>query len=151
MGQPRPSALPSTAWQPANTIPLDAVLVTLARSLGEAVLDRIEADAQSLASGELARATWAADGEVLLAESLQEAAGIANERAPEHLQLMTGDDAALIPQLTAYGSLFVGHSAPVAFGDDVSGPNHTLPTGARPGSRAACGWGHSCACSRYRW
>jgi histidinol dehydrogenase/sulfopropanediol 3-dehydrogenase len=105
-----------------------SILVTTDRALAERVLARIEADAATLATAELAAATWAAHGEVILAESLTEAAALANQRAPEHLQVLTRDDDRVAAELSAYGSLFIGPNAPVAFGDYVSGPNHTLPT-----------------------
>ena len=59
---------------------------------------------------------------------MQEAIDLANEIAPEHLEIETDNEREVAQQMRHYGSLFVGHYAPVAFGDFVSGPNHTLPT-----------------------
>ena len=66
---------------------------------------------------------------VLRAGSLPAAAAIANRIAPEHLAIQTRAPRRLVPLLRHYGSLFVGGSSAVAFGDYVTGPNHVLPTG----------------------
>ena len=58
-----------------------------------------------------------------------EAVAIANELAPEHLQLMGEDMEALAPRIRSAGCLFVGASSATAFGDYVAGSNHVLPTG----------------------
>ena len=54
---------------------------------------------------------------------------LANELAPEHLQLMGEDMEALAPKIRSAGCLFVGASSATAFGDYVAGSNHVLPTG----------------------
>jgi histidinol dehydrogenase/sulfopropanediol 3-dehydrogenase len=72
---------------------------------------------------------------------MDEAIGLAEDAAPEHLQVMTSDSGAVAARLTNYGSIFIGPWAPVAFGDYVSGPNHILPTmrGARYSSGVYAG------------
>lgn len=103
------------------------VLVTTSRTLGEAVLREVERQLESLETAEIARASWEAYGEVILAESLREAAEIANRRAPEHLEVIVEDES-ILPELVNFGSLFIGQEAGEVFGDYASGPNHTLPT-----------------------
>jgi histidinol dehydrogenase len=66
---------------------------------------------------------------VLDAADAGEAAAIANELAPEHLQLMGEEMEALAPRIRSAGCLFVGASSATAFGDYVAGSNHVLPTG----------------------
>ncbi len=54
---------------------------------------------------------------------------LANERAPEHLEIVTADAEALAAQCTSYGGLFIGHDAAEVLGDYCTGPSHVLPTG----------------------
>jgi len=106
-----------------------AVLVTTSQQLGEEVKEEINRELPRLSTAEVARESWEQNGEIVLCRDFQEAVALANQRAPEHLQLMTGDDDKIADRLTNYGSLFIGEYAPVAFGDYCSGTNHILPTG----------------------
>ena len=103
------------------------ILVTTSRGLGEAVLREVERQLEGLETAEIARASWETYGEVVLADSLEEAAEIANRRAPEHLEVIVQDERVL-PRLVNFGSLFIGQEAGEVLGDYTSGPNHTLPT-----------------------
>ena len=105
-----------------------AILVTTEESLGKRVMEAVEAELAVLPTAETARASWETFGEVLLADSLEEAAELSNRLAPEHLEVNTGDPEALVPKLTNYGSLFLGGNTAEVFGDYASGTNHTLPT-----------------------
>ena len=62
------------------------------------------------------------------ADDIDEAVEISNTIAPEHLEVQTKNEREVAMKLLHYGSMFVGKYATVAFGDFVSGPNHTLPT-----------------------
>ncbi|HOV79287.1 MAG TPA: histidinol dehydrogenase [Bacillota bacterium] len=104
------------------------ILVTTSRRLAESVLSAVKEEGRSLATGEAALKAWEENGQVILVDSLEEAASVANDFAPEHLELHTGDNDRLAEMLVNYGSLFIGGNAPVAFGDYVSGTNHILPT-----------------------
>jgi len=64
-----------------------------------------------------------------LVEDGEAAAALADEWAPEHLEVQTGDDDWYLWRLRNYGSLFVGESATVAYSDKAIGTNHVLPTG----------------------
>ena len=66
---------------------------------------------------------------LLDAADAREAVALANELAPEHLQLMGEDMEALAPKIRSAGCMFVGASSATAFGDYVAGSNHVLPTG----------------------
>lgn len=105
-----------------------AWLVTTSPELGRRVLDAVPEECETLGTGQLALQTWQNNGRVILVDTLEEAAAVSDDFAPEHLQLMTARDDELVDLLSNYGSLFVGPYAPVAFGDYVSGTNHTLPT-----------------------
>lgn len=93
------------------------------QSLAE--LDRLLAH---LPTRDVASKSWADNGEVYLAGSIGEAIALSNQIAPEHLEVQVKNERQVAAQLYNYGSLFVGHYAPVAFGDFVSGTNHILPT-----------------------
>jgi histidinol dehydrogenase len=68
-------------------------------------------------------------GGVLDADDLDEAVAFATAWAPEHLLVATRDPGALLPRLRNAGTIFLGGSSAVAFGDYLTGANHVLPTG----------------------
>ena len=71
---------------------------------------------------------WDNMAEVILCETREEMAQVADRYAPEHLHVQARDLDWWLGRLTAYGSLFLGEETTVAFGDKTSGPNHVLPT-----------------------
>ena len=103
------------------------ILVTTSRPLGQAVLQAVQEQLSTLETAEIARASWDAYGEVILAGSLEEAVDIANNCAPEHLEVIVQDES-ILPKLVNFGSLFIGQETGEVFGDYASGTNHTLPT-----------------------
>ncbi len=105
-----------------------ASLVTTSRRLAAEVEEVIREELKTLGTAVLAGQTWEDNGQIILADSLDEAIEISDRFAPEHIQVMTVCDEELAARLRNYGSLFIGRHDPVAFGDYVSGPNHTLPT-----------------------
>ena len=96
---------------------------TIDKSLAE--LERL---LLTLETKDVAGKSWQDNGQVYLADDMDEAIAITNELAPEHLEVQADNEREIVAKLHNYGSLFVGHYAPVAFGDFVSGTNHTLPT-----------------------
>ncbi len=105
-------------------------LVTTSRRLGEAVLalmPEVIAPLPEL-SRTAATAAWRDFGEVVVADTREEAAAISDRYAPEHLQVQADDLDWWLGRLRNYGSLFLGEETTVAFGDKCSGPNHILPT-----------------------
>lgn len=107
-----------------------ATLVTTSKELAEKTLQRVTEIAAELPTGELALQFWKDNGMLFLADSMEEAIQLANEMAPEHLEVQVKPEIEeeVSKQLLHYGSLFVGHYTPVTFGDYCSGTNHTLPT-----------------------
>lgn len=103
------------------------ILVTTSRVLGEAVIQQVQEQLQTLETAAIASASWSAYGEVILADNLDEAVDIANDYAPEHLEVIVRDES-ILPRLINYGSLFIGQETGEVFGDYASGTNHTLPT-----------------------
>jgi sulfopropanediol 3-dehydrogenase len=106
-----------------------AVLVSTSRALAEAVLETIGPMLAELPTGDVAGAAWREHGEVIVARDREEAAALADERAPEHLEVHAADPDWYLGRLRNYGSLFLGEDATVAYGDKAIGTNHVLPTG----------------------
>ncbi|VDC30250.1 histidinol dehydrogenase [Pseudogemmobacter humi] len=75
-----------------------------------------------------AAAAWAGCAEVILCESREEMAQVADDYAPEHLHVQARAPDWWLGRLRAYGSLFLGEETTVAYGDKCAGPNHVLPT-----------------------
>ncbi len=105
-------------------------LVTTSRELADDVARLVPGLADDLTEpGRTSALTaWEDHGEIILADTREEAAAICDEYAPEHLQIMTEDLPWWHQRLTNYGSLFLGPEATVTFGDKSAGPNHILPT-----------------------
>jgi|TARA_R110002072_G_scaffold3759_7_gene26845 sulfopropanediol 3-dehydrogenase len=105
-------------------------LVTTDETLAQGVLARAHALIRSLPepNASAARTAWDERAEVILCGTREEAAEVADQYAPEHLQVMAEDLDWWLNHLSAYGSLFLGKETTVSFGDKVSGPNHVLPT-----------------------
>lgn len=106
------------------------LVVTTDEALGRAIEAAVEAQLQTLDTKEIAETSWKDYGEILLADSLEEAVEYANEYAPEHLEVNVSADreAEVVGALRNYGSLFIGGNTAEVFGDYASGTNHTLPT-----------------------
>ena len=104
------------------------ILVSTSQTLVDETMKELQRLLPTLATRDVAEQSWKDNGAVYLADSIQEAIELSNTIAPEHLEVQTANEREVAKQLLHYGSLFVGHYAPVAFGDFVSGPNHTLPT-----------------------
>ena len=105
-----------------------AVLVTDSEVLAGAVAAEIEKQLPLLPRAEIARTSIDNNGKIIVAENLMQGIHIANEIAPEHLELMVEDPFAYLDAVKNAGSIFMGRSCPEALGDYLAGPNHTLPT-----------------------
>ncbi|MDO5153478.1 MAG: histidinol dehydrogenase [Eubacteriales bacterium] len=105
-----------------------AVLVTDSEALAQAVSAELEKQIPQLPRAEIARASIDNGSKIIVAQSLAAGIDIANEIAPEHLELMVDDPFAYLDAVKNAGSIFMGRSCPEALGDYFAGPNHTLPT-----------------------
>ncbi len=105
-----------------------AVLVTDSETLAQAVAEELERQIPRLPRAEIARASIDNNGKIIVAENLMQGIAIANEIAPEHLELMVDDPFAYLDAVQHAGSIFMGRNCPEALGDYFAGPNHTLPT-----------------------
>ena len=106
-----------------------AVLVTDSLALAEAVRAEIERQVRLLPRVEIASASIDVNGKIIVADTLDRAVEIANEIAPEHLELCVDNPFDYLDRVKHAGSIFMGRSCPEALGDYLAGPNHTLPTG----------------------
>lgn len=105
-----------------------AVLVTDSMTLAEAVSRELEVQIPLLERCEIARASIDNNGKIIVAEDLRLAIDIANEIAPEHLELCVDNPFDYLDSIRHAGSIFMGRNCPEALGDYFAGPNHTLPT-----------------------
>ena len=105
-----------------------AVLVTDSEKLAQAVQAELERQLPLLPRQEIARASIENNGKIIVAETLMAGIEIANEIAPEHLELQVDDPFSYLDAIQNAGSIFLGRSCPEALGDYFAGPNHTLPT-----------------------
>ncbi len=106
-----------------------AVLVTPSRKLAAAVQAEVARQLTTLSRQEYLAAALQTGGFIVVTESLDQAVEVANAYAPEHLSLVVKREKSLMSRLTTAGALFVGNHSPVAVGDYLAGPSHTLPTG----------------------
>ena len=105
-----------------------AVLVTDSRKLADAVAAEIEVQLEQLPRRDIARASIDNNGKIIVADNLDDVFAVANEIAPEHLELCVDDPFAYLDKVENAGSIFMGRYCPEALGDYYSGANHTLPT-----------------------
>lgn len=105
-----------------------AVLVTDSGELAKAVQAELERQIPLLPRSEIARASIDNNGKIIVAENLDLAIDIANEIAPEHLELCVDAPFDYLDRVRCAGSIFLGKNCPEALGDYFAGPNHTLPT-----------------------
>ena len=105
-----------------------AVLVTDSAALAEKVRGELEMQIPRLERADIARASIDQNGKIIVAENLGQAIDIANEIAPEHLELCVDNPFDYLDSIRHAGSVFMGRNCPEALGDYFAGPNHTLPT-----------------------
>lgn len=105
-----------------------AVLVTDSQTLAMAVSEELERQISTLVRADIARSSIDDNGKIIITDSLARAIEIANEIAPEHLELCVDSPFDYLSKIKHAGSVFMGRFCPEALGDYLAGPNHTLPT-----------------------
>ncbi len=105
-----------------------AVLVTDSIDLASAVSDELERQIPLLERADIARSSIDNNGKIIVTDDLMKAIDIANEIAPEHLELCVDNPFDYLDSIRHAGSIFMGRNCPEALGDYFAGPNHTLPT-----------------------
>lgn len=105
-----------------------AVLVTDSAVLAQAVQAELERQIALLPREEIARASIDNNGKIIVADNIADVIDVANEIAPEHLELCVDAPFDYLDRIENAGSIFMGRYCPEALGDYFAGPNHTLPT-----------------------
>ncbi len=106
-----------------------AILITPSEKLAEEVVKAVNELLSSLERKEIAERSIERFGTVFIVENLYHACEVANFVAPEHLEVITKEPMALLPELKHAGAIFLGKYSTEPLGDYLLGPNHTLPTG----------------------
>ncbi|HSW44689.1 MAG TPA: histidinol dehydrogenase, partial [Phycisphaerae bacterium] len=106
-----------------------AILLTDRQELIDAVLRELDAHLATLPRPEGARRCLEKYSAIVRVRHMDEAVALANDVAPEHLEIATTDPRALADRIDSAGAVFLGHYTPESSGDYVAGPSHVLPTG----------------------
>jgi histidinol dehydrogenase len=108
-----------------------SILITDDSGFADQVAEAVTKKLVKLSTEVTARASWDANGAIVLVSTLSEAPALIDRLAPEHLELAVEDPEILFKAVRHAGSIFLGRHTPEAIGDYVGGPNHVLPTGRR--------------------
>jgi len=106
-----------------------ALLLTPDEAFGRSVAKELSAQLKRLQRQQIAIRALEHHGAIIITRTIAEALQLANEVAPEHLELAVEHPWELVPQIRNAGAVFLGHYSPEALGDYMAGPNHVLPTG----------------------
>jgi histidinol dehydrogenase len=106
-----------------------SILITDDSAFADAVAAAVAAELPTLPRSAIAGASWSGHGAIIVVDEWNQAAGLVDRLAPEHLQLMLHDPDAVFAKVRHAGAVFLGQFCPEAVGDYVAGPNHVLPTG----------------------
>ena len=105
-----------------------AVLITDDPAFAKGVQGAIEGLLEGMERREIARASIDNNGKIIVVDSLEQGIDVANDIAPEHLELAVADPFAYLSKVRHAGSVFLGRNCPEPIGDYYAGMNHTLPT-----------------------
>ncbi len=105
-----------------------SILITTDPDFANAVATAVTTALATLPRANIAGASWANHGAIILVRDWAEATTLANRIAPEHLQLMLPDPETIFSAIRHAGAVFLGPHCPEAIGDYIAGPNHVLPT-----------------------
>ena len=105
-----------------------AILVADDPAFAAEVERAVERHLQRLPRAAIARASWEANGAIILVADWEEALPLIDRIAPEHLELAVEDADGLAAKVRHAGAIFLGRHTPEAVGDYIAGPNHVLPT-----------------------
>ncbi|MGA7162136.1 MAG: histidinol dehydrogenase [Bacteroidota bacterium] len=105
-----------------------SILITTSPRLAGAVKEELKIKLGTLPRKSIIASSLKNRGAILLVRDLRQGAEVVNQLAPEHLEIMTKNDEAVLKEIRNAGSIFLGNFSPVAVGDYFAGPNHVLPT-----------------------
>jgi histidinol dehydrogenase len=106
-----------------------AILITTSESLAFQVAAEVQRQLECLPRLEIAAKSLSNYGGILIVDHIDQACNLANEIAPEHLEILTIDNDDVAEKIKHAGAIFFGPYSPEALGDYFAGPNHVLPTG----------------------
>ena len=128
-GSARPSYIAADMLAQAEHDPQAlAMMVTTSPEIAEQVAGELERQLETLSRQDIAMTALRKRGVILIADTLDEAIGLANKIAAEHLELMVEKPDTWLPAIQHAGAIFLGDYSPEAAGDYLAGPNHVLPT-----------------------
>lgn len=104
-------------------------LITDSEALLAAVVEEVALQATKLSRGSYLEDVLANGAFAVVVPDLTTGAALVNDFAPEHLSLVVRDEDHWLPQILTAGAIYLGADSPVAVGDFLAGPSHTLPTG----------------------
>lgn len=105
-----------------------SVLITYSLSLADKVAIELEKQVKELKRCEIIEKSLTNQGAIIIADSMKQCIDLANEIAPEHLELLTVNPFEIYKSIKNAGAIFLGEYSPEPVGDYFAGPNHTLPT-----------------------
>ena len=105
-----------------------SVLITYSLSLADKVAKELEKQVKELERCEIIEKSLTNQGAIIIADSMKQCIDLANEIAPEHLELLTVNCFEIYKSIKNAGAIFLGEYSPEPVGDYFAGPNHTLPT-----------------------
>ena len=114
--------------QAEHDVLASAVLLTDAAEQAQAVAVAVTEQLEALERKDIALASLAKFGAIIVVPNIETAIDLANRIAPEHLELMVKDPFALMGMIRNAGAVFMGEYTPEPVGDYIAGPNHVLPT-----------------------
>ncbi|MFQ5456318.1 MAG: histidinol dehydrogenase [Nitrospirota bacterium] len=106
-----------------------AILITTSEDIARSVKEEVYMQVEMLDKREIALSSLKANGTIFVVDNISDAIDIANDIAPEHLELAIDKPFNLLNKVKNAGAVFLGHYTPEATGDYIAGPNHVLPTG----------------------
>lgn len=105
-----------------------SVLLTFSENFARRVSKEIDKQIKSAARKKIIQTSLRKYGAIIITKDIEQAARLADNFAPEHLELMVKDSREILPQISNAGSVFLGSHTPEALGDYLAGGNHILPT-----------------------
>ncbi len=114
--------------QAEHDLDAQAILITDTLDFARQVELEINTLLESLDRSEIAKASWNNNGMIIIVKNWEQSIEIANQLAPEHLEISMDNPEIISDKINNAGSIFLGRFTPEAIGDYIAGPNHVLPT-----------------------
>jgi histidinol dehydrogenase len=125
----KPAWIAADLLSQAEHNPGSATLVTNSQTVADNVIGELETQIKQLSRGQITKSCLKKWSAIVVAKDIDQCIDLANDYAPEHLQILCRDCDAVADRIDNAGAIFVGEYTPVAVGDYYAGPSHTLPIG----------------------